>query len=193
MRYKIILILIISILIFASAGCIDNTETQEIVNSSSNLVDNNEIIEENFETFETQLSNEMEMLNTFLAEDQTDIKSYSIPTKFSRELANNSFNYGIKMGAITLSNHKNSEAMPRHAMCYVIVDDQFLIIEPQTDGIYTLENIETHPSGIYKHITIYPNAQLMPYYVIGKKTIDIDLTIGYNESDIIKNFVPVAG
>ena len=110
---------------------------------------------------------------------------------FSRDLAKNAKEYDIYMGAISMRDTMAVGIGTRyyHAMNYCIIDEEFILVEPQTDEIFTLEDIKQSPDFYgYKYISIYQNAQMMSNFGKGRETVDIDLYGGYNESDIIKKF-----
>jgi len=76
---------------------------------------------------------------------------------------------------------------------YCIIYEKFILVEPQTDEIFTLEDIKQSPDfEVYKYISIYQNAQMMTNFGKGRETVDIDLYGDYNESDIIKKFPPIS-
>ena len=146
-------------------------------------------------------SDEMNQLINFLEEDTTDHTifdndphkgiSYFVCTGYARTLAKNASEYNITMGVVGIRDHEHIKASKyRHAMNYVIIDNQFMIIEPQDDWIYKLDEMRyTEHNGRY--ITIYPNAEIMTNFGKHKYTIDIDLYSDYNESQIISNFPPI--
>lgn len=150
----------------------------------------------------SQNSVEMQNLINFLKKDQTDkINYYKDPhrgvdyfvcTSFTRELAKNANDYGIKMGAVSLRDTMKVGEGTRyyHAMNYCIIDGRFIIIEPITDEIFTLEELRLSDYSIYKYISIYQNAQMMTNYGKGKQTIDIYIYSGYDGSEIVNKFPP---
>ena len=92
----------------------------------------------------------MQNLQNFLKQDTTSEISYYLDshrgveyyvcTGYVRDLAKNANEYGIEMGGISL---RDTMAVGvgttyYHAMNYCIIDEKFLIIEPQTDEIFTL-------------------------------------------------------
>ena len=147
-------------------------------------------------------SPEMQNLRNFLNEDITNEQDYHLDlhrgvdyyvcSGYTRDLAKNASEYGIKMGGISLRDTMTVGAGTRyhHAMNYCIIDGQFLAIEPQSDKIYTLESLKNYRDGVYKYITIFPNAQIMTNFGKHKETINIYLQGDYNESEIIKKFPP---
>jgi len=159
--------------------------------------------QEHIQQPQTLYSAEMQNLITFLKSDQTsNIEYYDDPRRgieyyvcagFARSLAENATAKGIPMGGISLRNTPTVGPATEyyHAMNYVIVDNQFLIIEPQFDTIFTLEEIKTYKKGAYRYITIFQNAQMITNYGKHKETIDIDLYSNYNESEIIEKYPPI--
>ncbi len=176
-------------LIILVTGCIGGEYTQEL-----------EITPDTGYT-EPQYSPEMQQLIDFLKADKVNEESYYedpyrgveyyVCSGFSRDLAQNAKEYNIDMGAIAIRDTMSVGIATRynHAMNYCIIDEKFILVEPQTDEIYTLEDVKQSPDFEgYKYISIYQNAQMMSNYGKGRETVDIDLYGGYNESDIIKKF-----
>jgi len=181
-------------LIILVTGCIEEEYTQEL-----------EIIPDTGHTPEPQYSPEMQQLIDFLNVDTVDEESlyedphrgveYYVCSGFSRDIAKNAKEYNIDMGAISIRDTMAVGIGTRyyHAMNYCIIDEKFILVEPQTDEIYTLEDIKQSPDyDGYKYISIYQNAEMMSNFGKGRKTVDIDLYGGYNESDVIKKFPPIS-
>ncbi|MCL7474808.1 MAG: hypothetical protein M8352_02045 [ANME-2 cluster archaeon] len=189
MRKKLIVCAFFILIILFGIGCVD----PEYVGSGN--VDSNYIQP-------TYYSPEMQTLKDFLKEDITDELSYSpdihrgadylVCTGFSRDLAKNAREYGILMGAISLRDTMKVGEGTRyyHAMNYCIIDGKFILIEPQTDEVLTLESLKDSDYSVYKYISIYQDAQMMTNFGRGRETIDIDIYGGYDESEIIKKFPP---
>jgi len=180
-------------LIILVTGCIGGEYTQEL-----------EITPDTGYT-EPQYSPEMQQLIDFLKEDKVNEDSfyedphrgvdYYVCSGFSRDLAQNAKEYNIDMGSIAIRDTMSVGIATRynHAMNYCIIDEKFILVEPQTDEIYTLEDIKQSPDFEgYKYISIYQNAQMMSNYGKGRETVDINLYGGYIESDIIKKFPPIS-
>ena len=138
---------------------------------------------------------ELDNLIQFLEEDATDEINYTggqrginyfVCTGFSRALAKNASEHNITMGAISLRDTPGVGVVTKyyHAMNYAIVDDSFVIIEPQSDEVFYLDTIQYHHGGAYRYVSIYQNAQMMSNYGKGRETIDIDLR-DYNEDELI--------
>lgn len=193
MKYKIVYYILLCIII---SGCLD---------CDSNVTNPTPILHEPIyipvnEDFND--TDEMDKLVNFLKEDKTDWMmydqdpqrgiSYFVCSGFTRTLAKNAKEYDIYMGGISLRNTPTVGVATKHyhAMNYVIINNQFMIIEPQTDQIFNLKTIKSHHGGVYKYITIYQDAQMMSNYGKGRQTIDIDLYSEYNESQIIIDFPP---
>ncbi|KAF5422989.1 MAG: hypothetical protein C5S44_03935 [Candidatus Methanocomedens sp.] len=194
MGIKIIITHIFCIsLILLGTGCIDGEYTQEL-----------EIAPDPAYT-EPQYSPEMQQLIDFLKVDKVNEVSvyqdpyrgvdYYVCSGFSRDLAQNAKEYDIDMGAISIRDTMAVGIGTRynHAMNYCIIDEEFILVEPQTDEIFTLEDIKQSPDFEgYEYISIYQNAQMMSNYGKGRETVDIDLYGGYNESDILIKFPPIS-
>ena len=184
MKKKILCVLLIPI-IFIGTGCTDVEYVQEYTYQS-----------------EPQNSPEMQNLQKFLNEDTTDKQYYNedphggidyyVCSGYTRDLAKNASKYGIKMGGISLRDTMRIGVGTRyyHAMNYCIIDGKFLVIDSQTDKIYTLESLKNYRNGVYKYITVFPNAQMMTNFGKHKETINIYLQGNYNESEIINKFPP---
>ncbi|NOR59327.1 MAG: hypothetical protein GQ469_01665 [Methanosarcinales archaeon] len=133
--------------------------------------------------------------NGILNDDQHRSLDYYTYSGFSRDLAQNAKEYNIDMGAISIRDTMAVGIGTRynHAMNYCIIDEKFILVEPQTDEIFTLEDIKQSPYfEDYKYISIYQNAQMLSNFGKGRETVDIDLYGGYNESDILIKFPPIS-
>lgn len=191
MKNKIIIYVFFIPIIFIGIGCVESEYVQETHYSPKM---------QNFP--ETHYSPEMQNLLNFLKQDTTSELSYYpdphrgveyfVCTGYVRDLAKNANEYGIKMGGISLRNTMAIGAGTQyyHAMNYCIIDGQFLIIEPQSDEIFTLESLKNSDYNVYKYITIFQDAQMMTNFGKGRETIDIYIYEDYNESEIIKKFPP---
>jgi hypothetical protein len=193
------------LLILIGTGCIEEEYPQELEISRTNrYIYNTDSAHDTENTPEPQYSQEMQQLIDFLRMDNVNDKifnndphrsfDYYTCSGFSRDLANNAKEYDIDMGAISIRDTMAVGIGTRyyHAMNYCIIDEKFILVEPQTDEIFTLEDIKQSRDFYgYKYISIYQNAQLMSNFGKGRETVDIDLYGGYNESDIIKKFPPI--
>ncbi|HIH87050.1 MAG TPA: hypothetical protein HA304_04010 [Methanosarcinales archaeon] len=207
MEIKIVIIQIFCILlILPGTGCIGEDYPQELeITRTTRSIHNTENTNNTEYTPEPQYSLEMQQLIDFLKVDKVNNESfnndpyrsldYYTCSGFSRDLAQNAKEYDIDMGAISIRDTMGVGIGTRyyHAMNYCIIDEKFILVEPQTDEIYTLQDIKQSPDYEgYKYISIYQNAQMMSNYGKGRETVDIDLYGGYNESDIIKKFPPIS-
>jgi len=196
---KVITHIFCILLILLGTGCIEEEYSQEIeITRTTRNIHNTE------NTPEPQYSPEMQQLIDFLKVDKLNEESYHpdphrgvdfyVCSGFVRDLAKSAKEYDIDIGAISIRDTMVVGIGTRyyHAMNYCIIDENFILIEPQTDEIYTLEDIKQSPDFYgYKYISIYQNAQMMSNFGKGRETVDIDLYGGYNESDIIKKFPPI--
>lgn len=175
-------------MLFVGTGCVETEYIQEPYYPA--------------EPEESKQSQAMRNLENFLNEDKTDEEFYYLDINrgvdfyvcsgYARDLAVNASEYGIKMGGISL---RDTMAVGRgtrhyHVMNYCIIDDKFILIESQSDEIFTLETLKNHHEGVYKYITIFPDAQMMTNFGKYKETISIYLQVEYNESEIIEKFPP---
>jgi len=206
MEIKIVIIHIFCILlILPGTGCIGEDYAQEIeITRTTRNIHDTENTHNTEYTPEPQYSPEMQQLIDFLKvdkvndgifdDDQHRSLDYYTYSGFSRDLAQNAKEYDIDMGAISIRDTMAVGIGTRynHAMNYCIIDEKFILVESQTDEIFTLEDIKQSPDfEDYKYISIYQNAQMLSNFGKGRETVDIDLYGSYNESDILKKFPPI--
>jgi len=207
MEIKIVIIQIFCILLILHVtGCIEEMDSNELeITRTTISIHNTENTNNTEYTPEPQYSPEMQQLIDFLKADELNEKSYHLDPQrgvdyytcsgFSRDLAQNAKEYDIDMGAISIRDTMAVGIGTKyyHAMNYCIIDEKFMLVEPQTDEIFTLEDVKQSPDfEAYKYISIYQNAQMMSNFGKGRKTVDIDIYGDYNESDIIKKFPPIS-
>lgn len=207
MEIKVVIIHIFCILlILLGTGCIEEEYSQEIeITRTTRNIHDTENTHNTEYTPEPQYSPEMQQLIDFLKVDKVndgifnndDHRSldYYTSSGFSRDLAKNAKEYDIDMGAISIRDTMAVGIGTRynHAMNYCIIDEKFILVEPQADEIFTLEDIKKSPDfEDYKYISIYQDAQMLSNFGKGRETVDIDIYVGYNESDIIKKFPPIS-
>lgn len=189
----IILLLICSTL---TLGCTDNPVDEPLIELVNESILNKSIINKSIPVSTTP---ELDNLIQFLEEDKTDEIIYNADSHrgidyfvccgYSRQLAKNASEYNITMGGISLRDHEHVQATKYyHAMNYVIVDNSFVIIEPQEDSIHYLDTIYYHWGCNFRYITVFPNANMMTNFGKHKETIDIDVLDGYNETEIINKW-----
>ena len=207
MEIKIVIVQIFCILlILPVTGCIEEMYSNELeITRTTRSIHDTENTHTPASNPESQYSPEMQQLIDFLEADKLNEESYHEDTHrgvdyyvcsgFSRDLAQNAKEYDIDIGAISIRDTMLVGIGTRyyHGMNYCIIDEKIILIEPQTDEIYTLEDIKQSPDHeVFKYISIYQNAQMMSNYGRGRETVDIDLYGDYNESDIIKRFPPIS-
>lgn len=197
MEQKIVICAFFIQMIFFGIGCVEI----KFIPGEDDLQEPG-YIQETEDNQTTHYSPEMEKLIDFLNQDLTDKKSfyddphrgvsYNVCTGFSRELARNAKEYGIFMGTISLRDTMKVGAGTRyfHAMNYCIIDGKFIMIEPQTDEIFTLESLKNSDYSVYKYISIYQDAETMTNFGRGRLTVDIDIYGNYDENEIVKKFPP---
>ena len=185
MLRKAIVILMIAVFVIGINGCIDSKNQ----NVETMLSD---------ETKPTEIKlTEMENLQIFLEEDQTDQMDYDpngqkglnylAGAKFVRALAENAIEYDISMGAIAARNTHGVGRMTIHSepMNYAIIDGKFIVIDPRNDHIYRLDELRGNCGG---YISIMPDAQMMANFGPRSRGIDIDLEGEYNEKQLAEEF-----
>ena len=207
MKIKIIITHIFCILlIILVTGCIEEEYSQEIeITRTTRNIHDTENTHDTKYTPEPQYSQEMQQLIDFLKVDKVNDGTfnndahrsldYYTYSGFSRDLAQNAKEYDIDMGTIIIRDTMavGIGTQHYHAMNYCIIDEKFILVEPQTDEIYTLEEIKQSPDFHgYKYISIIQNARMLSNFGKGRETVDIDLYGGYNESDMIKKFPPIS-
>jgi len=200
MEIKIVIIHVFCILlILLGTGCIGEDYPQELeITRTTRNIYNTENTNNTEYTPEPQYSPKMQQLIDFLKVDKVDDRNFNNDphrsldyyscSGFSRDLAKNAKDYDIDMGAISIRDTMavGIGTQYYHAMNYCIIDEKFILVEPQTDEILTLEDIKQSADFYgYKYISIYQNAQMMSNFGKGRETVDIDLYGGYNESDIV--------
>jgi hypothetical protein len=205
MEIKIVIIHVFCILlILLGTGCIGEDYPQELeITRTTRNIYNTENTNNTEYTPEPQYSPKMQQLIDFLKVDKVDDRNFNNDphrsldyyscSGFSRDLAKNAKDYDIDMGAISIRDTMavGIGTQYYHAMNYCIIDEKFILVEPQTDEILTLEDIKQSADFYgYKYISIYQNAQMMSNFGKGRETVYIDLYGGYNESDIVKKFPP---
>ena len=159
MEIKIVIIHIFCILlILLGTGCIEEEYPQEIeITRTTRNIHDTENTHNTEYTPEPQYSPEMQQLIDFLKvdkvndgilnDDQHRSLDYYTYSGFSRDLAQNAKEYDIDMGAISIRDTMAVGIGTRynHAMNYCIIDEKFILVEPQTDEIFTLEDIKQSP------------------------------------------------
>ena len=115
-------------------------------------------------------------------------KDYFVCCGFTREFGERANDVGWKVGGISLRDHEHVAAHKcYHAMNYIVIDNKFIIIEPQTDQISYLNEVYMGQCK-YRYITIFPDAQMMTNFGNHKETIDIDVLKEYNETELCEKW-----
>ena len=97
-------------------------------------------------------------LRLFLLSDNTD-KHYYIEDEyecghFSRDLVAN----GSGIGTILVGTYPALNGTLNHAMCYCLINGEVVVIEPQSDRIMGLEDIDSK----YKYYKLFPFGYMVP-------------------------------
>lgn len=100
----------------------------------------------------------------FLFKDTISDKSYGMGpyqcTQFSRDLSAAAKKAGIAIGGIILGNSPNLETYSNHALNYIIIDNVFYIINPDSDFITPWDQY-IHKDR-YKYYKLYPDGTQLP-------------------------------
>ncbi|MCK5520339.1 MAG: hypothetical protein KAI81_04440 [Candidatus Marinimicrobia bacterium] len=100
-------------------------------------------------------------LRDFLKNDITNRKPY-LPYytcgHYSRETAKNAAKENIILGSIIVSDHPTLQGHNNHIMNYITIDDEIIVIEPQTDRLMTLKETRR------KYYRLYPDGTQVPTY-----------------------------
>ena len=108
----------------------------------------------------TKLTETVEFLNNDTVSDKSyGMGSYQC-TQFSRDLSAAAKKAGIEIGGIILGNSPNLETLSNHALNYIIIDNIFYIINPESDFITPWDNY-LH-KNTYKYYKLYPDGTLLP-------------------------------
>lgn len=103
-------------------------------------------------------------LKEFMERDTTSDKIYSKGYydcgHFARDLSKNASSVNIKLGSILLHNDAKGQGYGGHAMNYVIVDNMFYIINPESDFIMSWEDYIHRRT--WKYYKLYPEGHLIP-------------------------------
>ena len=98
-------------------------------------------------------------LTEFLAEDTTDQNEY-LPYytcgHFARELSHNAHKINKTMGGAIFGNFRGLRGHNNHIVNYVFINGTIIFIEPQTDGLFKLED------ALYKYVKLYPDGTQVP-------------------------------
>ena len=103
-------------------------------------------------------------LKEFMERDTTSDKLYSKGYydcgHFARDLSGNATMENIKIGSILLHQDSKGQGYGGHAMNYIIIDNKFYIINPQSDFIEPWEDY-IH-KRTWKYYKLYPKGDLIP-------------------------------
>ena len=180
------------IAIFAiSMGCIG-------VSSNEQIVETETVTKTATPVVKVKLTG-MENLQSFLEKDQTDRMNYDpyeqkglnflSGAKFVRALALNASEHNIPMGAMITRDTQGVGRLTNHdePMNYAIINSEFIVINPQSDQIYRLNEL----GNCNRYVSIMPDAQMMESFGRRSRGIDIDLEGEYNEKQLVKEFKPI--
>ena len=111
-------------------------------------------------------------LKMFLFWDDTDSKEYTQfydCDYFVRDTARSALNFNITMGGVILSNDCEFKD-ETHAMNYIDINNEIILIEPQTDEFYPM-----HEMVEYRYVKFFPMGALTPSVCYTNWSPDLDL------------------
>ena len=96
-------------------------------------------------------------LESFLESDTTNQREYTDEYNcgyFCRDLVSNSSS--VEIGIVLLGHYQALNGTNNHAMCYCFVEDELIIIEPQTDELMNIEDTE------FEYYQLFPTGHMVP-------------------------------
>ena len=114
-------------------------------------------------------------LKMFLFWDDTDLKEYTQYydcDHFVRDTARSALDFNITMGGAILSNDYEFRA-ETHAMNYIYIHNEIILIEPQTDKFYPI-----HEMVEYRYIKFFSFGAITPSICSTEWVPDLDLAAG---------------
>lgn len=111
-------------------------------------------------------------LKMFLFWDDTDMNEYTQSYDcdyFVRDAARSALKFNITLGGVILSNDYEFKG-ETHAMNYIYVDGEMVVIEPQTDEFYPMHEIVE-----YRYVKFFPLGVLTPSVCYTNWSPDLDL------------------
>lgn len=109
-------------------------------------------------------------LQDFLEQDKTDEREYDYVFytcgHFSRDLAKNASQYNITMGGLIIGNHPRFKGYGNTILNYIMIEDIFVVVDPQTDQLYSLRSnsLRGHDGNLYKYYRTYTDGTNVPSY-----------------------------
>lgn len=98
-------------------------------------------------------------LRLFLLSDSTSEQYYIADEYtcgyFSRDLVTNASEHGIKIGTVLLGPYQALNGTDNHAMNYCIINDEVVIIEPQSDKCMRLSDVN------YEYYLLFPAGMMV--------------------------------
>jgi len=114
-------------------------------------------------------------LKMFLFWDDTDLNEYTQYydcDHFVRDTARSALNFNITMGGVILSNDYGFKD-ETHAMNYIYIDNEIILIEPQTDELFSIHEITE-----YRYVKFFPFGAITPSACSTGWVPDHDLATG---------------
>lgn len=114
-------------------------------------------------------------MRVFLAYDQTNEQGYTKYhkcTHFNQDLRANASRAGIILQGLRVSTHPQMQG-DGHAVCVLVIDDTIMVINPQTDGVFTLE--EYYYTYDYQYLKFFIDLRRVPARFRGTVIPDVDM------------------
>jgi len=111
-------------------------------------------------------ADQLDDIISFLEDDQTDTHEY-LPWyscgHYSRDLARNASEYNLSIGSVILSNHPVFRGKwNSHIVNYVMINDNIVIIDPQTDSLFAMNPGMMFDGKFFKYYRLYPDGAQVP-------------------------------
>ena len=100
-------------------------------------------------------------LNQFIKNDTTDLNNYTqwyTCGHFARELAWNAEYNNMSLGSALLGNDRYFSGYDNHVLNYIIINDTYTFIDPQSDTYLSMTAVLFD----YKYIRLYPDGTQVP-------------------------------
>ena len=106
-------------------------------------------------------------LYDFLEQDTTDQSEWTPFYNcgfFARDLARNASEHNITIGGLILGNHPRFLGYDNTIVNYMIIEDIFIVIDPQTDQLYGLNHALSHDGMTFEYYRTYTDGTNVPSF-----------------------------